>query len=86
MDIQTLIFFTEAARTGSFSAAAENLSYAQSNLSSRIKRMSYLYDSTAKADRNMSAVPEEDRLDPATYQYTPHQDTWYVKEFCMTWY
>ena len=58
----------------------------EGNLSSRIKRMSYLYDSTAKADRNMSAVPEEDRLDPATYQYTPHQDTWYVKEFCMTWY
>ena len=39
MDIQTLIFFTEAARTGSFSAAAENLSYAQSNLSSRIKQL-----------------------------------------------
>lgn len=39
MDLQTLIFFSEAARTGSFSAAAENLNYAQSNLSSRIKQL-----------------------------------------------
>lgn len=39
MDLQTMIFFSEAARTGSFSAAAENLNYAQSNLSSRIKQL-----------------------------------------------
>ena len=39
MDFQTLLFFTETARTGSFSAAAENLNYAQSNLSSRIKQL-----------------------------------------------
>ena len=58
----------------------------EGNLSSRIKRLSYIYDSNAAANRNMSAVPEADRLDPATYQYSPHQDTWYVKEFCMTWY
>ena len=39
MDLQTLILFSEAARTGSFSAAADNLNYAQSNLSSRIKQL-----------------------------------------------
>ncbi len=39
MDLHTLIFFSEAARTGSFSVAAKNLNYAQSNLSSRIKQL-----------------------------------------------
>lgn len=37
MDLQTLRFFVAAAETGSFSAAAESMHYAQSNLSSRIK-------------------------------------------------
>ena len=37
MDLQTLRFFVAAAETGSFSAAAERMHYAQSNLSSRIK-------------------------------------------------
>ena len=39
MDLQTLRFFVAAADTGSFSAAAENLHYAQSNLSNRIKQL-----------------------------------------------
>lgn len=39
MDLHTLVFFTEAARVGSFSLAARNLNYAQSNLSSRIKQL-----------------------------------------------
>ena len=39
MDLQTLHFFVEAADTGSFSAAAEKLNYAQSNLSSRIRQL-----------------------------------------------
>ncbi len=39
MDLQTLHFFTEAADAGSFSAAAEKLNYAQSNLSNRIKQL-----------------------------------------------
>ena len=39
MDLQTLRFFAEAAEAGSFSAAAENLHYAQSNLSNRIKQL-----------------------------------------------
>ena len=39
MDLQTLHFFVEAADAGSFSAAAEKLNYAQSNLSNRIKQL-----------------------------------------------
>ena len=39
MDLQTLRFFVAAAETGSFSAAAETLQYAQSNLSSRMKQL-----------------------------------------------
>lgn len=39
MDLQTLRFFVAAADEGSFSAAAEKLSYAQSNLSNRIKHL-----------------------------------------------
>lgn len=39
MDLQTLRFFVAAAEAGSFSAAAEDLNYAQSNLSNRIKQL-----------------------------------------------
>ena len=39
MDLQTLHFFVEAADEGSFSAAAEKLNYAQSNLSNRIRQL-----------------------------------------------
>ena len=39
MDLQTIRFFVEAAETGSFSAAAESLQYAQSNLSTRMKQL-----------------------------------------------
>ena len=39
MDLQTLRFFVASADAGSFSAAAEKLCYAQSNLSSRIKQL-----------------------------------------------
>lgn len=39
MDLQTLRFFVASADAGSFSAAAENLHYAQSNLSNRIKQL-----------------------------------------------
>ena len=39
MDLQTLRFFVAVADAGSFSAAAENLHYAQSNLSNRIKQL-----------------------------------------------
>ncbi len=39
MNLQSLQFFVEAADAGSFSAAAEKLNYAQSNLSNRIRQL-----------------------------------------------
>ena len=39
MDLQTLRFFVTAAEKGSFSAAADALQYAQSNLSGRMKKL-----------------------------------------------
>ena len=39
MDLQTLRFFKEIADTGSFTAASENLHYAQSNLSTQIMHL-----------------------------------------------
>ncbi len=39
MDLQTLRFFVAAVEKGSFSAAADSLQYAQSNLSSRMKQL-----------------------------------------------
>lgn len=58
----------------------------EGNVSNRIKRYSYLYDTNAKKERNMSAVPEADRTDTDTFQYTPHAKEWYVNVFCQTWY
>lgn len=39
MDLQSMRFFVTTADSGSFSAAAEKLNYAQSNLSSRIRQL-----------------------------------------------
>ena len=70
------------------------LSTVEGNLSSRIKRFTYVYDANspankkkpeAKTNKNMSPAPEEYRVDP-DIQYEPHQDSWYVTEFCRTWY
>lgn len=70
------------------------ISTVEGNLSSRIKRFTYVYDSghpankakpDAKANLNMSAAPQEARTE-AGVNYEPHQKTWYVTEFCMTWY
>lgn len=57
----------------------------EGNVSNRIKRYSYLYDTNAKHERNMKEVPEADREDPKTFQYTPHDKNWYVNIFCQTW-
>lgn len=58
----------------------------EGNLASRIKRIAYIYDSNAPAERNMSATPEEERTHPEIFQYEPQKNNWYVNEFCMTWY
>ena len=58
----------------------------EGNLSSRIKRFCYLYDANDTTKHNMSSLPAEEQTEPKVYQYTPQQDTWYVTEFCQTWY
>ncbi|MBR3020631.1 MAG: CHAP domain-containing protein [Clostridia bacterium] len=70
------------------------ISTVEGNLSNRIKRFTYVYDSNSpanknkpdsKANLNISAAPDSVPQEP-DIQYTPHQDTWYVTEFCRTWY
>ena len=70
------------------------ISTVEGNLSSRIKRFTYVYDSNilankakpnAKTNLNMSDAPDSVPRE-ADIQYTPHQTYWYVTEFCMTWY
>ena len=70
------------------------ISTVEGNLSNRIKRFTYVYDSNSpanknkpdiKANLNMSPAPEDVPREP-DIQYTPHQDSWYVTEFCRTWY
>lgn len=57
----------------------------EGNVSSRIKRYSYIYDTNAKPRKNMSDTPEALRTDPGTFQYTKHQKDWYINIFCQTW-
>lgn len=58
----------------------------EGNMSSRVKRYCYLYDSNAPAEKNMFATPEAEQTEPDVFQYTPHKNNWYVNEFCQTWY
>ena len=57
----------------------------EGNMSSTVKRYCYLYDSRNVSHENLSALPQEMQTEPGLH-YTPHQNTWYVTEFCMTWY
>ena len=61
------------------------VSTVEGNLSNTVKRFSYLYNSRSVNHENMAALPAEEQTEPGV-QYTPHQATWYVTEFCMTWY
>ncbi len=61
------------------------LTTVEGNMGSTVKSFCYLYDSRNMTHENLSAVPAQEQTDP-NVQYTPHQDTWYVTEFCMTWY
>ena len=61
------------------------LTTVEGNMGSTVKSFCYLYDSRNMTHENLSAVPAQEQTDP-NVQYPPHQDTWYVTEFCMTWY
>lgn len=59
----------------------------EGNVSSRVKKYKYYYDSSQEAaekQRNMSALPEEMQTDEKVC-YTLHSKDWYIKIFCQTY-
>ncbi len=58
----------------------------EGNLSSRIKRYCYLYDSNDTTEHNYRAPDEEYQTDPDTFQYGVHQKQWFIYAICQTWY
>ena len=50
-----------------------------------MKSYCYLYDARNVSHENLSPVHPEEQTE-ANVNYTPHQNTWYVTEFCATWY
>ncbi len=59
----------------------------EGNLSSRIKRLTYLYDSRTKdPNRNMSMLPDDGQTDPQVFQYRLNSEDWRVTAFAQTWY
>ncbi len=59
----------------------------EGNVSSRVKRYCYLYDAFSEdPQKNMSMLPNEEQTEPEVFQYTLHQNNWYVNVFCQTWY
>lgn len=61
------------------------LSTVEGNVSSRIKRYRYLYDSTNTNEHNMTMLPEEEHTEDV-YQYELHQKNWYIYALCQTWF
>lgn len=63
----------------------------EGNVSSRIRRFSFLYDSNYTTEkehqRDMTLVPKEARTQEDTYEYEKQykNKTWYINVFCHTW-
>ena len=63
----------------------------EGNVSSRIKRFSFLYDANwvkeKEHQRDMSLVPPEEQTEGDTYLYTKQyaNKNWYINVFCQTW-
>lgn len=57
----------------------------EGNMGSTVKSYCYLYDARNVEHENLAALPAEEQTE-ANVNYTPHQNTWYVTEFCATWY
>lgn len=63
----------------------------EGNVSSRIKRFSFMYDSNYTTEkehqRDMTLVPEEQRTQPELYEYEKQykNKNWYINVFCHTW-
>ncbi|MCR4885824.1 MAG: CHAP domain-containing protein [Clostridiales bacterium] len=58
----------------------------EGNMASTVRRYSFLYDARNMEHQNTMEVPEELRDAEEGTDYVPHQDSWYVTEYCMTWY
>ena len=58
----------------------------EGNMASTVRRYSFLYDMTNMEHKNTQEVPVEMQDAEEGTDYIPHQDTWYVTEYCMTWY
>lgn len=60
---------------------------AEGNLSSRVKRLSYLYDSRLpSSQQNISVLPEADRTQNDVFQYALARSNWVITCFAQTWY
>ena len=63
------------------------ISTVEGNLANTVKRLQYVYTLNSENDNNnMSMLPKDQQTDPDTFKYTLHGDTWYINEFCQTWY
>ncbi len=62
------------------------VSTVEGNMSSRIKRYCYLYDSNDTTEHNYREPDEEYQTDPDTFQYTIHQKEWFIYAICQTWF
>lgn len=59
----------------------------EGNLASRVKRLTYLYDSkTADPGRNIMMLPEEERVNAEVFQYRLSSEDWRITAFAQTWY
>lgn len=61
------------------------VSTVEGNVTSRIKRYTYLYDSSDKMN-NYTDTPDEYQTDPDTFYYEKHADNWRITTFCQTWF
>ena len=57
----------------------------EGNVSSRIKRYCYIFDPEDTTEHNYHDAPEEYRTEPDVYQYTIHQNNWFIHRFLQTW-
>lgn len=60
----------------------------EGNLANRIKRLTYLYDSKVvnHNQKNLSILPEDERVAPEVFQYRLTDENWRVTTFAQTWY
>ena len=59
----------------------------EGNVSSRVKKYQYYYDSSAEAteaEKNMEALPQDMQLDEKV-SYKLHSKDWFIKVFCQTY-